>query len=146
MLAGVPPFSNFIGKFAMISGVVSGASGSSETVPAIGWIFIAVLLTSGLAVLIALLRFGIARFWVAPGDRIPVLALESAPVIILLVVLIYLTVQGSQAMRYTQRAAADLLAPPAYADSVLTSTPTADPAKTEAAAEREAEGSDGEAP
>lgn len=146
VLAGVPPFSNFIGKFAMISGMVSGASGSSETVPAIGWIFIAVLLTSGLAVLIALLRFGIARFWVAPGDRIPVLALESAPVIILLVVLIDLTVQGSQAMRYTQRAAADLLAPPAYADSVLTSTPTADPAKAEAAAEREAEGSGGEAP
>ena len=59
--------------------------------------------------------------------RIPVLALETAPVIILLVMLLDLTVQGNAAMRYTQITARDLLAPPAYAGPVLTASPTADP-------------------
>ncbi len=126
-LAGVPPFAGFIGKFAMISGMLSDTADLRGSNPTIVWAFVAVLLVSSLAVLIALLRFGIARFWVAPGDRIPVLALETAPVIILLLMLLDLTVQGNQAMRYTQITARDLLAPPAYAGPVLTVSPTADP-------------------
>ena len=127
-LAGVPPFAGFIGKFAMISGMLADTADAAGGNPAIVWTFIAVLLASSLAVLIALLRFGIARFWVAPGDRIPVLALETAPVILLLVMLVDLTVQGNAAMRYTQIAARDLLAPPAYAEPVLTVEPLAEPA------------------
>ena len=123
-LAGVPPFAGFIGKFAMISGMLQDTSSAVDSRPIIVWAFIAVLLTSSLAVLIALLRFGIARFWVAPGDRIPVLALETGPVLILLLMLVDLTVQGNAAMRYTQIAARDLLAPPAYAEPVLTVEPT----------------------
>lgn len=125
-LAGIPPFAGFIGKFAIISGILSDTANIHGSNPGIVWAFVAVLLASGLAVLISLLRFGIARFWVAPGDRIPVLALETAPVILLLIMLLDLTVQGNAAMRYAQITARDLLAPPAYADSVLNVVPKPD--------------------
>lgn len=125
-LAGLPPFSGFIGKFAMISGILSETVAANGSHPALIWVFITVLIASGLAVLISLLRFGIARFWVAPGDRIPVLALEIAPVMVLLTMLAVLTIQGDQAMRFAQFTARDLMLPPSYTGQVLTVSPMAD--------------------
>lgn len=125
-VAGLPPFAGFIGKFALISGILAEGTGQGGVHPFLVWAFIAMLITSGFAVMISLLRFGIARFWVAPGDRIPVLVLEIAPVMVMLVMLAVLTVQGNQAMRYSQATAQDLMAPPSYTGQVLTVSPTTD--------------------
>ncbi len=125
ILAGLPPFSGFIGKFAMISGVVA-ENGGVDGLPVIVWLFILVLFGSGFAVLIGLLRFGIARFWVATEDQPRVLALEVAPVALLLGALLILTLRADIAM-HTTLAAAESLLERRYAETVMAVRPV-DPA------------------
>ena len=125
-VAGLPPFSGFIGKVGIIWGMLSETGRADGRIPGLVWVFMGVLFASGFAALIALMRFGIRRFWVSPREGTPILALEIAPVGLLLVMLMLLTVKAQAAMRYTDQTAATLLMPPAYAQSVLTSSPVGD--------------------
>ncbi|MDO5613399.1 MAG: monovalent cation/H+ antiporter subunit D [Paracoccus sp. (in: a-proteobacteria)] len=125
-VAGLPPFSGFIGKVGIISGMLEETARADGAISSLVWLFMAVLFASGLASLIALMRFGIRRFWVTPREGTPILALEIAPVGLLLAMLTLLTVQAQPSLRFTSATAATLLTPPAYAQSVLTSAPLRD--------------------
>jgi multicomponent K+:H+ antiporter subunit D len=115
LLAGLPPLSGFVGKFAMLSGafVTSGTS-----VPA--WIFLALLLASGFLALIALSRTGIRHFWTQPHPVMPALpALEVLPVAGLLAACLALTVWAGPVMRHAIATAEGLRTPTAYRKAVM---------------------------
>ena len=80
LLAGLPPFSGFIGKFAMLAGVLNGTA-----VSAAGWVFLGLVLLSGFLTLVAMSRAGIRHFWTLPAPTMPALrAVEVMPVAALL--------------------------------------------------------------
>ncbi|HET9068910.1 MAG TPA: monovalent cation/H+ antiporter subunit D [Amaricoccus sp.] len=122
LLAGLPPLSGFVGKFALLSGMLNpgglGAQDATTSPLALG--FTALLILSGLAALVALLRIGIQTFWVPSEEEPPkVLIIEIAPVIALLAVTLALTVEAQPVMRYMQATAAALHRPEVYVEGVL---------------------------
>lgn len=119
LLAGLPPLSGFIGKFAMLSGGLN-PSGLGLGTP--DWkigVFVALILLSGLATLVALVRLGVQTFWATEGEPPRVLALEIAPVIALIGVTVILTFQAQTVLRYTDATAGALSMPSVYIDGVL---------------------------
>ena len=89
VIAGLPPLSGFIGKFALLSyalGPAGAAEGATAAaVPAASWALLIILILSGFAVLIAMTRVGIRAFWASPDRAVPrVLVIEIMPVATLL--------------------------------------------------------------
>lgn len=126
LLAGLPPLSGFIGKFAMLSGGLNPAGLGEGDVGGLIWVFLALVLLSGFATLVALVRLGVQTFWAAEGSPPRVLALEIAPAIALIALTILLTVQAQTAMRYTDATARALAIPSIYIDGVLRAPRVAD--------------------
>src|SRR5690606_30559805 len=90
LVAGLPPLSGFIAKFALLHAVVTAAPGAAETWHS--WILIAGVLSSGFAAVIALARIGLRLFWSVTGRTTPRLRLiEVGPVAFLIVMCIGLT-------------------------------------------------------
>jgi multicomponent K+:H+ antiporter subunit D len=121
VLAGLPPLSGFIAKFAMLTAVLNPSGlGTDAAVPAASWTLVVLLILSGFATLVAVARAGIRAFW-APLDRtVPrVRFVEMAPVAVLLLLCLTLTVEAGPAMRYMQAAARSLHAPQDYMRGVL---------------------------
>jgi multicomponent K+:H+ antiporter subunit D len=115
LVAGLPPLPGFLGKFAILAALLG-----ADPIPATAWIFVSLLLLSGLAATIGLGRAGIRIFWASEERSVPrVRVVEIAPVAALLAMCLALTVAAGPAMRYTQEAARALHAPAAYIDEVL---------------------------
>lgn len=125
VLAGLPPFTGFIGKFAMISGIIAETAWNGW-LPPIAWALVLILLASGFAVLLSLVSFGISRFWVQFEDRPRVLVLEVAPVALIVIALVLISLRAEPAMRMAQKAA-DSLIEGRYAQVVMSVRPV-DPA------------------
>lgn len=124
LLAGLPPLSGFLAKFAILAPLL-GSTGSA--VPATTWALVAALVLSGLATIVAMVRAGIDAFWVSPSGTMPrVGVIEIAPVGLLLALCVGLTVAAGPAMDYMQAAAEALHAPGGYLRAVL-ATPAAMP-------------------
>lgn len=119
MLAGLPPLPGFIGKFAILRGAVQDNMSGSGELPALLWLYAALLILSGLGALIALMRFGIRRFWAHEGPAPHILALEVLPVLILLAMIALQTLRADALLNYTQATANALLAPNTYREAVL---------------------------
>lgn len=118
ILAGLPPFAGFLGKVALIAGALGPAA---RPVPAAIWVFVGLLLVSGLATLIALMRIGIHTFWTADEEsRFRIRALEMAPVLGLVGLAVLLTVEARPALRYLGQTAEALAQPSVYTNEVLT--------------------------
>jgi multicomponent K+:H+ antiporter subunit D len=114
-LAGLPPLSGFIGKIGILQGLlVEGAA-----TPALSWAFVALLIVSGFATLVGLVRVGIQTFWASEGEPPQVLALEIAPVIALVGLLVFLTVNADVALAYMRDTAEGVMQPSVYAEGVL---------------------------
>ena len=83
LLSGMPPLAGFLGKFAMLSAVL----GSVETdgrISDVALAFTGLVILSGLAALIALVREGIRTFWASDEDELPAVPLiELGPVLVL---------------------------------------------------------------
>jgi len=120
MLAGLPPLSGFLGKFAILSPLLSGEG----PVPPLNWMLLAALILSGLATVIAMLRTGINVFWASPAGASRVQALEIAPVAALLLLCAALAAGAGPAMDYMQAAAEALHAPAGYLRGVLAAAGT----------------------
>jgi multicomponent K+:H+ antiporter subunit D len=115
LVAGLPPLSGFLGKFAILAPLFD-ASG----VIAASWVLLAVVVLSGLATLIAMTRAGIDVFWASPAEAEPrVHVFEIAPVLLLLALCGAMTVQAGPVMEYMQATAQSLHAPQDYVGAVV---------------------------
>lgn len=130
VLAGLPPLPGFIGKVAILQGVMA----NPEVPQALGWPFVVLLLVSGLATMIGLVRIGIQTFWASDGVVPRVLALEIAPVLVLCGMILLLTVKADETLRYMRMTAAALYRPAIYAEGVLNAPRVEDAARAAAAA------------
>ncbi|MBA4326355.1 MAG: monovalent cation/H+ antiporter subunit D, partial [Rhodobacter sp.] len=114
-LAGLPPLSGFIGKIGILQGLLAGGAAT----PALSWAFVAILILSGFATLVGLVRVGIQTFWATEGEPPRVLALEIAPVVALIGLLVLLTFKAEVTMGYMRDTADAVLQPKVYAEGVL---------------------------
>ncbi|BBJ23658.1 monovalent cation/H+ antiporter subunit D [Candidatus Nitrotoga sp. AM1P] len=119
IITGLPPLSGFVAKFGLFHALLNpGVAGSTPT-PAT-WALMALILLSGLAATIALLRFGVRTFW-ATGKISPLHLpfTEAAPISLLLLLCVVLTVQAGPVLAYLERTTADLHHPQHYINKVL---------------------------
>ncbi|MCZ2102961.1 MAG: monovalent cation/H+ antiporter subunit D [Burkholderiales bacterium] len=123
VVSGLPPLSGFVGKFAML-GALFDVAQPGGAVGTGAWLLLALMLVTGLAALLALVRCGVHHFWAAQGRRAPPLrVLEGLPVATLLAACIGWAVWAQPALRYTTDAAQALHAPALYIDAVMSTRP-----------------------
>jgi multicomponent K+:H+ antiporter subunit D len=123
LLAGLPPFPGFLAKFAMLAPLFGPDAMSA---PIESWALLAALIISGLVTMVAMTRAGINAIWVPHEDTTPrVGVVEIAPVALLLLLTVGLTVGAGPAMRYMEATARSLQAPGAYIGTVLSEAPGA---------------------
>jgi multicomponent K+:H+ antiporter subunit D len=126
VISGLPPLSGFVGKVAMLGALleapaVPGAPGTR------GLLFTLVIL-SGLAASIALVRAFISHFWTLQDRTAPQLrVIEVLPVALLLAACVALAAAGEPALRFTREAAAALHAPRQYIDAIMGARPVPGP-------------------
>lgn len=116
LLAGLPPLSGFIAKFALIHGLLN----LTQAVPAAIWLLVAMLVVSGMATMIATTRAGIDMIW-TPSDRPPppLRISEAFPVGLLLLICLGLMIFAGPVMRYMDRTGQSLQDRQNYINSVL---------------------------
>ncbi|WP_374369912.1 monovalent cation/H+ antiporter subunit D [Tabrizicola sp.] len=113
--AGLPPLSGFIGKLGMVQGLLDLTSRASWA-----WGFITLLFLSGFATLLATLRIGIRTFWGSePVEPPRILALELAPILLLVALLVLLSAKAEVTLGYMTDTTDALLQPTIYAEGVL---------------------------
>ncbi|MFV0623200.1 monovalent cation/H+ antiporter subunit D [Sphingomonas sp. ac-8] len=111
LLAGLPPLSGFIAKFAIIAALLQGEG----VVDASVWVLIALIILSGLAALVSLSRAGIDLLWTPSARPLPQLrALEATPIGLLLALCLGLMIGAGPILRYMNATAAALAAPADY--------------------------------
>jgi multicomponent K+:H+ antiporter subunit D len=121
VIAGLPPLSGFIAKFALLTAALNPPEmHRTGAIPGGGWAILVVLISSGFATLVAMTRAGIRSFWASPDRTVPrVRVIEMAPVMFLLIICAAQTVQAGPVMRFMQAAAQSLHAPGGYIRDVL---------------------------
>lgn len=118
LIAGLPPFSGFVAKFALLVAALDVRP--TLQLPAQSWVFVGALLASSLASLVACTRIGMRLFWSPAGRTTPRLrAIEATPAALLVALCIALTVYAAPVMSYLGKAAAGLYAPQTYIHAVL---------------------------
>jgi multicomponent K+:H+ antiporter subunit D len=131
LLAGLPPLSGFIAKFALLTAMLNlDGLGAPAAIPARTWVLVALVILSGLAALIAMMRTGIRTFWAPLEVIVPrVRVVEVAPIVLLIGLCLALTVEGGAMLRYTDATAralhvqADYIGGVLNADSMKAATP-----------------------
>ena len=136
LIAGLPPLSGFVGKFAMLTTLLNPLGLiTSNGVEAgwQGWTMVALLIITGLMALIALTRAGIRHFWANPEQSAPSLKVaEGLPIAALLLCCVAMTVKADAVMRYTLRAANALHSPDVYVSTVIGQPPVPAPKEKKA--------------
>lgn len=116
LVAGLPPFSGFLAKVALLSATTASPTGLSMS----AWSLMGLLLLAGLFSTISLARAGIRHFWSKGGRFAPGLkAAEAGAVVVLLSVCVALSILADPVMRYTAATAHALHAPRPYIDAVF---------------------------
>jgi multicomponent K+:H+ antiporter subunit D len=125
VIAGLPPFSGFVAKLAMLSALI-------EIDQPAAWALFALLIVSGLFAAIALMRVGMAHFWTTQDRPAPRLRVaETLPIAALLGAALFMVAQAQTVLDYTQATADALHAPQRYIEAVLGTRPVPNPVKGE---------------
>jgi multicomponent K+:H+ antiporter subunit D len=118
LVAGMPPLSGFVAKFAMLHAVIRAAAG--ETLSLYSWGVVIAVIVAGLAAVIAFTRIGLRLFWTVTGRTTPRLrVIEAGPVLFLIVLCIALSIATGPVMTYLESAARSLHSPETYIRVVL---------------------------
>jgi multicomponent K+:H+ antiporter subunit D len=133
VITGLPPLSGFVGKVSMLTALLNpmglGQSGALA-VSAWAWVLLALMITTGLLAMTALVREGIRHFWSSHERGTPSLRVaEGLPIAALLACCTWMTIEAGSVMRYTQRAADALHTPTVYVRSILDAEPKPNPGK-----------------
>lgn len=132
LIAGLPPLSGFVGKFAMLSALLNPGGlggGTAGAVPAATWAMLALLVGGGLLSTIALSRAGVRHFWAPQGRPVPRLrVIECVPVAALLLLAAAMVWQAQPVLRFTLQAAQGLHDPREYIGAVVSTRPVPSPA------------------
>ena len=119
LIAGMPPLSGFIAKFALLSAALGTSVTDSPSLAA--WSLVAGMLISGLACIIALGRTGIRLFWSSEESITPRLRIsEAGPVGALVLICVALAFWAGPVMNYLSETASYLDRPESYINAVLT--------------------------
>ena len=125
IIAGLPPLSGFLAKFALFHAMLNPAGSLTDTqyfAGPLAWSILALIIISGLFAIISLMRFGVRTFWAAADAKAPRLQLsEAAPISALLLVCIGISVAAGPTINYMDRTAEALHEPQGYIERVLTS-------------------------
>src|SRR5690606_39884023 len=105
-VAGLPPLPGFVGKFAVLSAAVRAAPELGGG-PAV-WLLCAAVLLSGLTGVIALSRVGMRLFWGAVRVTPRLRVLEAAPVALLVMACLALSIWTGPVSQYLASAARSL--------------------------------------
>ncbi len=129
LLAGLPPLSGFIAKFALIDALFSHV-----VIAPAHWVMITLIILSGLATMIAMTRAGIDLLW-TPGEDSPsrLSVIEVTPIGLLLAVCLALMLAAGPVMDFMQATAATLYDPQGYIDAAgaaATPAPASSPTTT----------------
>lgn len=121
VVAGLPPFSGFVAKLAMLQALLQQGS-----TPA--WALFVLIIVSGLFAATALMRVGIRHFWGAADRASPRLrVIETLPIGALLAASVMLVVWGEPALRYARDTAEALHNPERYIGAVMSARPLQPP-------------------
>jgi len=114
LLAGLPPLSGFLAKFALLAPMLDGGTRTGAGV------LFTLIIVAGFCTVIALCRAGIQIFWVEPERIFPKVRLtETASIAILLGLCLLLTVYVEVPLGYLRDTAAQIHAPAGYIHAVL---------------------------
>jgi multicomponent K+:H+ antiporter subunit D len=117
LVAGLPPLSGFVAKFALLRTAL-GADSAAET----GWhtlTFCVTVIATGVATLIALIRVGLSLFWSVRDRTTPRLRIiEAGPAAVLILLCLALTAGVGPVMTYLDSAARSLHTPQVYIRAV----------------------------
>ena len=130
LVAGLPPMAGFIAKVLMIEALLQPGSlaATASTVPTTAWLFIALLILSGLAAMISLTRIGIRVLWAPQGRQAVRLSmLEGMPVIVLVLLALLLVVRATPVIDHARMTANWLYDPQRYISAVLSARPLPSP-------------------
>jgi multicomponent K+:H+ antiporter subunit D len=121
LLAGLPPLSGFVAKFAMLTGMLNlDGMGEPNEIPVRTWLLVTLVILSGFAVLVAMMRTGIRTFWAPVQPVLPrVLVVEVAPILGLIVLCLAMTAAAGTMVTYTNATAGSLHDPATYIQAVL---------------------------
>jgi multicomponent K+:H+ antiporter subunit D len=114
VIAGLPPLSGFLAKFAILAPLWGSAGPSTAA-----WSLLIGLVASSLVSMIAMARSGIDVFWTNTTPLPPVRIVELAPVVLLIALCLGLTIQAGPVMAYMNATAQALHAPSTYMKGVL---------------------------
>ena len=135
LVAGLPPMAGFIAKVLMIEALLDPGSHAAlaSSVPIAAWLFISLLIVSGLASMVSLTRIGIRVLWAPQGRQAPRLSvLEGLPVIALVVVALLLVIRASPVIEHARMTANWLYDPQRYISAVLSAQPLPSPSLPDA--------------
>lgn len=124
VISGMPPLAGFVAKFSLFHAMLASAAEAHGGVPARTWVLIALMVTGGLAAIIALMRLGVRTFWAAGVVTPPRLKVsEAAPVTALVLLCVLLTVQAGTVFDYLGRTVDGLARNADYSARVLGEPP-----------------------
>jgi multicomponent K+:H+ antiporter subunit D len=133
ILAGIPPLSGFLGKFALMHSLFRPSEVTPEAISPGTWMLVALLILSSLALLIALARAGIRSFWTSEEREVPrISVMEMLPVAGLLLICIAMTTLAGPAMNYMKKTALSLHSADRLTQSMIGISPSSARAPTEA--------------
>ncbi len=116
MIAGLPPLSGFVAKFGMFHALLNPSGG---TIPGTAWALMALVLGSGLVAVMAMLRFGVRTFWATKAVPPKLHRSEVVPVVFLLALSGFMTVEAGPIFGYLGRASEGIHRPADYIERVL---------------------------